>query len=27
VLYLVFCFVFLSWLNPFLMQNQANKLA
>ena len=27
LLYLVFCFVFLSWLNPFLMQNQANKLA
>ena len=26
VLYLVFCFVALSWLNPFLMQNQANQI-
>lgn len=26
VLYLIFCFIFLSWLNPFLMQNQVNKL-
>ncbi len=26
-LYLIFFFVFLSWLNPFLMQSQANKLA
>lgn len=26
VMYLIFCFVFLSWLNPFLMQSQANKL-
>jgi len=26
VLYLVFCFVLLSWLNPFLMQSQANKI-
>lgn len=26
-LYLIFCFVVLSWLNPFLMQHQANKLA
>lgn len=27
VLYLVFCFIALSWLNPFLMQAQANKLS
>lgn len=26
VLYLLFCFVALSWLNPFLMQSQANNL-
>lgn len=26
VMYLVFCFVCLAWLNPFLMQNSANKL-
>ena len=26
ILYLVFCFIGLSWLNPFLMQAQANKL-
>ncbi len=26
VLYLILCFVALSWLNPFLMQNQANKI-
>jgi len=26
VLYLLFCFIALSWLNPFLMQSQANKL-
>ncbi|QVK20745.1 DUF4234 domain-containing protein [Mycoplasmatota bacterium] len=26
ILYLIFCFFALSWLNPFLMQNQANKL-
>ncbi len=26
VLYLIFCLIALSWLNPFLMQNQANKL-
>lgn len=26
ILYLVFCFIALSWLNPYLMQNQANKL-
>lgn len=26
VMYLIFCFVGLSWLNPFLMQHQANKL-
>ncbi|XMB87082.1 DUF4234 domain-containing protein [Mycoplasmatota bacterium WC44] len=25
ILYLIFCFFALSWLNPFLMQNQANK--
>ncbi len=27
LLYIIFCFVALSFLNPFLMQNQANKLA
>lgn len=27
LLYLLFCFIALSWLNPFLMQHQANKLA
>lgn len=27
VLYLVFCFIALSWLNPFLMQMEANKVA
>ena len=27
VIYLIFCFVALSWLNPFMMQSQANKLA
>lgn len=26
ILYLIFCFVALSWLNPYLMQSQANKL-
>lgn len=26
VLYLIFCFVALSWLNPFLMQSAANSL-
>lgn len=25
-MYLIFCFIMLSWLNPFLMQSQANKL-
>jgi arginine exporter protein ArgO len=27
IIYLVLCFVALSWLNPFLMQSQANKLS
>lgn len=27
VLYFVFCFIGLAWLNPFLMQAQANKLS
>ena len=27
ILYLIFCFVFLAWLNPYLMQSQANKLS
>lgn len=27
VMYLVFCFIALSFLNPFLMQAQANKIA
>lgn len=27
VLYLVFSFIFLGWLNPFLMQSAANKVA
>ncbi len=27
IIYLVFCFVALSFLNPFLMQDQANKLS
>ena len=26
VLYLILCFVGLSWLNPFMMQSQANNL-
>ena len=26
ILYLIFCFVALSWLNPYLMQSQANNL-
>ncbi|MCL2539810.1 MAG: DUF4234 domain-containing protein [Firmicutes bacterium] len=26
ILYLIFCFIALSWLNPFLMQSQANGL-
>jgi hypothetical protein len=26
IIYVVLCFVFLSWLNPFLMQLQANDL-
>lgn len=26
ILYLIFCFIALSWLNPFLMQSQANNL-
>ncbi len=27
VMYLIFCFIGLAWLNPFLMQAQANKIA
>lgn len=27
IIYLIFCFIGLSWLNPFLMQVQANKLS
>ena len=27
VMYLLFCFVGLSFLNPFIMQHQANKIA
>jgi hypothetical protein len=26
LIYLIFCFVALSWLNPFIMQSQANGL-
>ena len=26
VIYLIFCFIALIWLNPFLMQHQANHL-
>ncbi len=26
IIYLIFVFISLSWLNPFLMQHQANKL-
>ncbi|MCL2228209.1 MAG: DUF4234 domain-containing protein [Firmicutes bacterium] len=26
VLYLALCFIWMSWLNPFLMQNQANNI-
>ena len=26
IIYLILCFVSLSWLNPFLMQHQANQL-
>ena len=26
LVYLFFCFIYLFWLNPFLMQAQANKL-
>jgi len=26
LIYLIFCFVVLSWLNPFIMQSQANSL-
>lgn len=26
IMYLLFCFVALSWLNPFIMQHQANAL-
>jgi hypothetical protein len=27
ILYLIFCFISLSWLNPFLMQYQANQVS